>query len=140
LSYSVIELFGYSVIMGSFTSFEELECWKACRAVVKWVRDVVTKLPSKEFDLKNNVSRAARSTTRNIAEGFGRFHYQENVQFCRIARGSLFEIIDDAITMLEEKYISEDDYKDGRRKIDYAIKVLNGYIHYLQKQKDNPKQ
>src|SRR4051812_44876820 len=96
--------------MGSFTSFEQLESWKACRLVVKWVREMVMKLPSKEFDLKDNVSRAARSTSRNIAEGFGRFHYQENIQFCRISRGSLFEIIDDAITMVEEKYISETKY------------------------------
>jgi four helix bundle protein len=121
--------------MGSFTSFEQLECWKACRAVVKWVREMVIKLPAKEFDLKDNVSRAARSTTRNIAEGFGQFHFGENVQFCRISRGSLFEIIDDAITMHEEKYISEEEYNDGRTRINYAIKVLNGYIQYLQKQK-----
>lgn len=126
--------------MGSFTSFEELECWKACRLVIKWVGNTVTQLPSNEFDLKDNISRAARSTTRNIAEGFGRFHYQENIQFCRISRGSLFEIIDDTITMFEEKYISEDNYRNGRAKIDYAVKVLNGYIHYLQKRKDNPEQ
>ena len=122
--------------MGSFTSFEQLECWKACREVVKWVRTSVSKIPLKEFDLKDNISRAARSSTRNIAEGFGRFHFQENVQFCRISRGSLFEIIDDAITMYEEKYISQEEYTEGRAKIDFAIKVLNGYIQYLQKQND----
>lgn len=119
--------------MASFTSFEQLECWKACRKFVKRVREMCGKLPVNEFDLKNNISRAARSTTRNIAEGFGRFHHQENIQFCRISRGSLFEIIDDAITMFEEKFITKEDYADGRNKIDYAIKVLNGYIHYLQK-------
>ena len=124
--------------MASFTSFEQLECWKACRVVVKWVRHACIKLPKTEWDLKDNISRAARSTTRNIAEGFGRFHFQENIQFCQISRGSLFEIIDDAITMMEENYISEDEYNDGRAKIAQAIKILNGYINYLQKQKDNP--
>jgi four helix bundle protein len=88
--------------------------------------------PRAEFNLIDNITRAARSTTRNIAEGFGRFSYQENTQFCRIARGSLFEIIDDVITMFEEKYITEEEYKEGRNKIEHAIKVLNGYIHYLQ--------
>lgn len=124
--------------MGSFTSFEQLECWKACRVVVKWVKEAVAKLPAREFDLKDNITRAARSTTRNIAEGFGRFYYQENIQFCRISRGSLFEITDDVITMFEEKYISEEEYNDGRNKIDHAVKILNGYIQYLQRQKDNP--
>ena len=96
------------------------------------------KLPAKEFDLKDNVSRAARSTTRNIAEGFGRFHYQENIQFCRISRGSLFEIIDDTITMLEEKYISETEYIEGIRKIDSAIKILNGYTITSKNKKMHP--
>jgi four helix bundle protein len=112
-----------------------LEGWKACREVQRWVREKVKKLPSHEYDLKDNVTRAARSTTRNIAEGFGRYHYQENMQFCRIARGSLFEIIDDIITMHEDKYIDEDEYKEGRDKVAYAIKVLNGYISYLENQK-----
>jgi four helix bundle protein len=125
--------------MASYTSFEQLECWKACREVVKWVRAMIKKVPRTEFDLIDNITRAARSTTRNIAEGFGRFSFQENTQFCRISRGSLFEIIDDAITMFEENYITEDEYKDGRNKIDYAIKVVNGYIHYLQSQKENSK-
>ncbi|MBB1284709.1 four helix bundle protein [Flavisolibacter sp. BT320] len=122
--------------MSSFTSFEQLECWKACREVVKWVRISVSKLPAREFDLKDNISRAARSTTRNIAEGFGRYHFQENIQFCRISRGSLFEIIDDMITMKEENFISEGEFTIGRSKVDFAIKLLNGYIQFLQRQND----
>lgn len=121
--------------MTSFTSFEELECWKACREVVKWTREMTKKIPRTEFNLIDNITRAARSTTRNVAEGFGRFSFQENTQFCRIARGSLFEVIDDIITLKDENYISADEYKDGRIKVDYAIKVLNGYIHYLQTRK-----
>jgi four helix bundle protein len=121
--------------MASFTSFEELEAWKACREVSRWVRAVTKGLPREEWDLKDNALRAARSTTRNIAEGFGRYHYQENIQFCRISRGSLFEIIDDAITIFEEKYITEEEYKTGRAKIAHAIKVVNGYIHYLETRK-----
>ena len=100
---------------------------------------MIKKVPRTEFDLIDHITRAARSSTRNIAEGFGRLRYQENTQFCRISRGSLFEIIDDVITMFEEKYIAEEEYKNGRTKIGHAIKVLNGYIHYLQTQKDKPK-
>jgi four helix bundle protein len=125
--------------MASFKSFEELQAWKACREVVKWVREMVKKVPRAEFNLIDNITRAARSTTRNIAEGFGRYSFQENSQFCRISRGSLFEIIDDVITLLEEKYITEDDYNEGRAKIDTALKILNGYIQYLQLQKSNVK-
>jgi hypothetical protein len=39
--------------------------------------------------------------------------------------------MDDLITALEEKYISEEDYQKGRMLIDDAIRLLNGYINYL---------
>lgn len=42
------------------------------------------------------------------------------------------------MTLLEEQYISNEEYNEGRNKIDHAVKLLNGYIHYLQKQKDTP--
>ncbi len=125
--------------MASYNSFEQLECWKASREVLKWVRLVIKNVPKTEFDLIDNITRAARSSTRNIAEGFGRFSYQENTHFCRISRGSLFEIIDDVITMFEDKYLTEEEYKSGRIKIDFAIKLINGYIHYLQQQKETIK-
>jgi len=51
--------------------------------------------------------RASRSVNHNIAEGYGRFPFQENIQFCRIARGSLFETLDHGIIALDEGYISK---------------------------------
>lgn len=80
--------------------------------------------------------RASRSVTANIAEGYGRFHYQENIQFCRQARGSLYELVDHVIVAYDEQYIKEemDSYKNA---IYAVIKKLNGYIKYLQKCKDD---
>jgi len=74
----------------SFRSFEDLDCWKACTEVRRFITELVKKYPKEEkYALVDDMKRAARSTTHNIAEGFGRFHYQENAQFCRISRGSL---------------------------------------------------
>ena len=67
--------------MSSIKSFEDLECWKACRELSRFVSKLVKNNPRDEFDLKDNIRRAARSTTRNIAEGYGGFHFQENSQF-----------------------------------------------------------
>lgn len=101
---------------------------------MKWVRTISTKFPKEEnFDLKDNMRRTARSATRNIAEGFGRHHHNENIQFCRIARGSLYEVIDDTITAYEEKYVTTEQYQYGRVLINKAITLLNGYINYLRK-------
>lgn len=65
-------------------------------------------------------------------EGFGRYHYQENIQFCRISRGSLFEIFDHLITCVDSGYITAEQFEDGRSRTLYAIKVLNGYLKMLQ--------
>lgn len=78
-----------------------------------------------------NMLRAARSTTRNIAEGFGRFHFKENIQFCRISRGSLFEIKDDLLSCVDEKFVGSQDIVEGLQLIDQAIHSLNGYVKYL---------
>jgi four helix bundle protein len=79
-----------------------------------------------------NLRRAGRSATRNIAEGFGRYHYKENIQFCRISRGSVFEIKDDLYTCLNENMVSQNDIDDGLNLINHAIHSLNGYIQYLK--------
>mgnify|MGYP002725450436 CR=1 FL=1 len=122
-------------------SFEELDCWKASRVVRNEVSTIINKFPSEEkYALTDNMRRASRSITENIAEGFGRFHYQENIQFCRISRGSLFELIDQYITAKDETYISSEEYKRGRELLEKAIGLLNGYINYLKKAKlDNKK-
>lgn len=121
---------------GSFRSFEELECWQACREVRNFISNLVKTYPKEEkYALVDDMKRAARSTTHNIAEGFGRFHFQENIQFCRYSRGSLHELIDQLITSKDEKLIADEDYSRGRDLISKALALLNGYINYLSRQK-----
>jgi four helix bundle protein len=121
----------------AFKSFEELECWKACTEVRRFITTLVKKYPKVEqFSLVDDMKRAARSTTHNIAEGFGRFHFQENIQFCRMSRGSLCKLIDQLITSLDEGLITDLEYAKGRELIDRAQALLNGYINYLSRKKD----
>ena len=80
--------------------------------------------------------RCLRSVTNNIAEGYGRFNYQENIQFCRISRGSLYETIDHLIIAEEENYISADELTNRKVQINKCLAILNGYINYLKKAKD----
>ncbi len=118
-------------------SFEDLECWKACRETRKYIYSIIKKFPTEEkYSLTDGMRRASRSTTENIAEGFGRFHHQENIQFCRISRGSIFELMDQFITALDAEYITKDEYTKGRELLEKSKNILNGYISYLQKAKD----
>jgi len=124
----------------SLNSFEDLECWKACRDSRKYVLEIIKKFPKNEqYALTDGMRRASRSITENIAEGYGRFHFQENIQFCRISRGSIYELMDQFITALDEKYINNEEYKLGREMLEKSKNILNGYIRYLQQAKERGK-
>lgn len=117
-------------------SFEDLECWKQARQMRIAVAELSKVFPrSEQYALHDNLRRAARSVTNNIAEGYGRFHYQENAQFCRIARGSLYEVLDHLIIALDEGYIQESNYEQLKNQIKITTTLLNGYINYLLKAK-----
>lgn len=91
-------------------------------------------LPAKEeFRLKSQLLRAARSVTANIAEGFGRHHHQENLQFCRLARGSLTECLDHLNVAFDEGFLLRQAYDNFRSQHETAPRLLNGYISYLSR-------
>ena len=117
--------------------FEDLEVYKAARAFRRRIYKLTKMLPSEErFALAQQMRRAAVSIASNIAEGYGRHHWQENTQFCRHAKGSLMEVIDQIGVCIDEEYAQAEHLEslkgdDGVR----LLKLLNGYITYLQKQK-----
>lgn len=116
--------------------FEELEVWKTCRILRIEVSKLVKSFPSEEkYRLVDQLLRSSRSVTANIAEGQGRFHYQENIQFCRTARGSLTETLDHLICALDEGYINQTRMDELRIIYDKCLKLINGYILYLKKRK-----
>ncbi|MEQ8927017.1 MAG: four helix bundle protein [Fulvivirga sp.] len=122
--------------LNEIKSFEDLECWKHCKELRSFTKPIISKFPKEEkFRLYDQIIRAVRSTTNNIAEGYGRFHYQENIQFCRVSRGSLFELIDHFIIAEEENYISNETLLEIKLKINRCLAILNGYINYLRKAK-----
>jgi len=116
-------------------TFEDLECWQACRALRKFVRRQATpSFPKDEiYRLTDQIIRSSRSSTANIAEGYGRFHYLDNAKFCSNSRGSCWETLDHLITAYDEDFISDEVLAEGRELIETAIKLLNGYISYLHR-------
>lgn len=114
----------------------DLETWKQARIFRKEVSVLCKALPNDEkYRLTDQLMRASRSISANIAEGYGRFHYQENIQYCRQARGSLIECFDHFTVALDEEFIIEEIFNDLNNKYQHLLKLLNGYIAYLQKRK-----
>lgn len=122
-------------------TFEDLECWKECRLLRQFItQEIIPVLPQDErYRLGDQLLRAARSPTANIAEGYGRFHYLDNAKFCSNARGSCWEVLDHLITAHDDGLISADLFDRGRAHIADAIKLLNGYMKYLKSAPTNTK-
>ncbi len=120
-------------------TFEDLECWKACRDLRNFVRrKIVPVLPKEEiFRLADQLIRSARSTTANIAEGYGRYHYLDNAKFSSNSRGSCWEELDHHITANDECQKSDDLRQEARDLVNRAVKLINGYITYLQRASKN---
>ncbi|HEV8084878.1 MAG TPA: four helix bundle protein [Chitinophagaceae bacterium] len=124
--------------MATYDHFYDLPVYKKCRSFRKNVSQIVkSNFPkSEEYHLKSQVLDSSRSITANIAEGFGRFHYQKNIQFCRQARGSMTETIDHMITAFDEEYIKEEKLKTLNEEYKTCLKELNIYIKYLKSAKE----
>ena len=120
-----------------FKTFEDLEVYKKAREFRRKIYELIKMLPPEEkYNLDPQMRRAAISVTNNIAEGHGRYHYQENIQFCRQSRGSLEEIIDDLNICLDEEYC-DTNYLNRLKNDGYGLlKSLNGYIKYLKGMKE----
>lgn len=124
-----------------FRTFEDLEVWKTTRELRKAIAKLARRLPAEErFILVPQILRSSRSVTANIAEGHGRYHYQENIQFCRISRGSLSETMDHITCAYDDGYISEQELNEFRQKYLLCLRMLNGYILYLRDRKKSEQQ
>ncbi len=99
-------------------------------------RDVITCLPPEEkWGLSSQIRRAAASVPANIAEGYGRYYYQETIRFCYMARGSLMELTSHFDLSHSQGYLSEKTYRSVEEKMDSLLKLINGYIRYLRQSK-----
>ena len=118
--------------------FTDLEMYQECRKFRKEVKQITKQyFPFDEKKLlTNQIIRSSRSITANIAEGHGRFYYQDEVRFLRISRGSLEETLEHLITAFDESYISSELLKEMKLKYDTCMRLINGYIRYLLNNKN----
>src|SRR5215472_8631110 len=91
--------------------FTDLEAWRCARQLRTEVYHACRRFPKEEtYGLASQTRRAAVSVTANIAEGFGRYSYQENIQFCRHSRASVYELRDHFTTALDAGYLSQEEF------------------------------
>jgi four helix bundle protein len=121
----------------SITGLEKLDAWcKARDLAVRIHKEVLPLLPPEEkYALSQQLRRSSQSIPANIAEGHGRFYFQDNVRFCYIARGSLEETLNHIVYAYKVDYISEIIYKSFAVDGESLNRLINGYIGFLKKSK-----
>jgi four helix bundle protein len=123
---------GYEAKFG----LDDFELYRIARSFRKEIYRIARRLPPEEkYCLGVQMRRAAMSVSNNIAEGHGRWYYQENARFCRISRGSVEEIVDDLNACLDENYVPAVEIESLKGSAQELIARINSYIACLRKSK-----
>src|ERR1700744_862555 len=77
------------------------------------------------------LSRSADSIGANIAEGFGRYHYKENKNFCYFSRGSIIETKSWLRKAKNRELIPETQYTELISQLEIIHLKLNIYIKHI---------
>lgn len=88
--------------------------------------------PEEVYGLRRQLRSAATSVAANIAEGFGRYHYKDNLKFLYNARGSLAEAESFLILAGDLGYMDGSTSQEMRNLCQRQLKLLNGYIKSLR--------
>ena len=114
----------------SFNNIEDLEVHNRAFALSDNIWTEVNKW--KDFFAKDTIGkqlvRAADSIDANIAEGYGRFHFKENKNFCYYSRGSLLETKGFVKKCKNRGLMSSTKSDELLSELDQMHKMLNAYI------------
>jgi four helix bundle protein len=112
--------------------YQDLICWQLANELEQLVFEVTATGPaSKDFKFRDQIRDSSSSTTRNMAEGFGRFWPSEFSGFLTIARGSLVETRNSAGAGLQKRYFSGADTERMQRLALRSSKATTRLIKYL---------
>lgn len=77
------------------------------------------------------LARCADSISANLSEGYGRYHYKENRNFCFYSRGSLDETITFLTKAKNRNFIETDKADSYLSDLRILRKRLNAYIRSI---------
>lgn len=87
--------------------------------------------------LGKQLVKAVDSIALNISEGYGRYHFAENRNFCWYSRGSAFETKTALDKAHKRKLLTTDEYNLLKEKLLLYFKLMNPYIKSIGKLSEN---
>ncbi|RZK44165.1 MAG: four helix bundle protein [Pedobacter sp.] len=119
----------------SYSKIEDLEVYILSEELSDEIWNIVLNW---NFFTKDTVGkqicRAADSISANIAEGYGRFHFKENKNFCYYSRGSILEVKSFLRKSKQRNLITEEQFNSLIKKLELVHIKLNSYIKFIGRQ------
>src|SRR5687767_8476347 len=122
--------------MGKGLRLEDLEVYKVAMEIGELGWGIVTKCDY--FEKKTLGAQfvdAADSIAMNISEGYGRFHYKENRNFCYYSRGSAKETLTAITKAKQRNLITDEDFHFLTQKLNLYFYLMFGYVNSIGSQK-----
>jgi four helix bundle protein len=118
---------------GYLFPFEKLEVWQLAVELADFVLGLLEALPQNQhLRLISQMEAAVTSPAQNTAEGRGRQHKREFIQFLYIAQGSLYEVVTLNEVFRRRKLFSEVDAREVRNRCEQIDRKINGLVNSLR--------
>jgi four helix bundle protein len=116
--------------------FEKLEVWQEAIALADCILKLLERVPQgRHLRLVSQMEGAAVSVAQNIAEGKGRQHRKEFLQYLSIAQGSLYETVTLNEVFRIRKLFDEGECVEIRRRSEHIDRKLNGLMNSVRGKK-----
>ena len=119
--------------MSAITRFEDIESWKTARQLTNSVYAHTNQAGfNRDFGLRDQIRRASVSVMSNIAEGFESRTDVQFINFLGMARASAGEIRAQLYIALDQKYITEEQFKETYAMAQTCARQISNFMKYLE--------
>ena len=116
---------------------EELKVYQVAVEIGELVWNIVTSWDAfAKYTLGKQFVESADSIAFNIAEGYGRYFYKENKNFCYYSRGSAKETGSAVEKAKARSLISLKEHEQLKEKLDLYFRLMFGYINSIGSSKE----
>jgi len=118
----------------SYYSLEDLEVYQLAESFSDEIWVIVGGWENFTKDtVGKQIVRSADSIGANIAEGYGKYHFKENRNFCFFSRGSILETKGWLIKSKNRNLINEEQFNTLFEKLQTIHLKLNAYLKFIGK-------
>ena len=127
-----------STAMPGVKRYEDLKAWQIADELKREVYALTETGPaSRDFKFCNQIRDSAASSTKNIAEGFGRFRPAENAHFVEYAVASAMETKDSLKDGVDRGHFIPERARRAQELAERSIQCSTKFILYLKSCKRN---